>query len=117
MGGETPYSKQEYFAESQISMASVPIQKAAGYAVADAVISLRLAKLLSEELDKVSARELFDTMEMPLVPVLAEMERAGIRLDLDFFGKFSQELETDLAAIEDKIYKLVGEPFNINSTQ
>ena len=103
--------------KSQISMASVPIQKAAGYAVADAVISLRLAKLLSEELDKVSARELFDTMEMPLVPVLAEMEWAGIRLDSDFFQIFSKELETDLAAIEDKIYKLVGEPFNINSTQ
>lgn len=102
---------------SQISMEAVPIAQAAGYAVADAVITLRLYEVLHKELAQVKAERLFSEVEMPLVPILAQMEEAGISLDKAYFDKFAKELETSLLDIEYKIYGMVGEPFNINSTQ
>jgi DNA polymerase-1 len=101
----------------QKTMNQVPINEAAGYAAADAAICLRLIPQLEEELHSHNAYELFETMEMPLVPVLAEMEEAGIMLDVDFFAAFSHELEGKLAEIEAKIYQEVGYEFNLNSTQ
>ncbi len=101
----------------QKTMNQVPINEAAGYAAADAAICLRLIPQLEEELHSHNAYELFETMEMPLVPVLAEMEATGIMLDVDFFAAFSQELEGKLAEIEAKIYQEVGYEFNLNSTQ
>ncbi|MFH1446019.1 MAG: DNA polymerase I, partial [Chloroflexota bacterium] len=59
----------------------------------------------------------FEEIEMPLVPVLADMERAGIALDEAFFTNFSQELSEDLQELEQKIFAQVGEEFNLNSTQ
>ena len=102
---------------SQITMEAVPIAQAASYAVADAVVTLRLHGMLQKELEQVNALELFSTVEMPLVPILAQMEMNGVALDKDFLENFGKELETSLHDIEYKIYGLVGEPFNINSTQ
>jgi DNA polymerase-1 len=102
---------------SQITMEAVPIAQAASYAVADAVVTLRLHGMLQKELEQVNALELFNTVEMPLVPILAQMEMNGVALDKDFLENFGKELETSLHDIEYKIYGLVGEPFNINSTQ
>jgi DNA polymerase-1 len=78
---------------------------------------LRLIPQLSEELQEQKAEELFRTMEMPLVPILAAMEETGIKLDQDFFEKFSHELEERLGEIETRIQKAVGYEFNLNSTQ
>jgi len=102
---------------SQITMEAVPISQAANYAVADAVVTLRLHGMLQKELEQVNATELFNTVEMPLIPILAQMEMNGVALDKDFLENFGKELETSLHDIEYKIYGLVGEPFNINSTQ
>jgi len=66
-------------------MDQVPISEAADYAAADASICLRLIPQLKEELQAQKAESLFETMEMPLIPVLAAMEEAGIQLDRDFF--------------------------------
>ncbi|NLN70652.1 MAG: DNA polymerase I [Chloroflexi bacterium] len=101
----------------QKTMAQVPIAEAARYAAADAAICLRLLPQLQEELRSHSAQKLFDTIEMPLVPVLAGMEEAGIRLDTDFFETFSRELEEKLVEIEARIQEGVGYPFNLNSPQ
>ncbi len=103
--------------KSQISMQAVPIPKAAPYAVADAVITLRLVNQLEAGLKETSSKRIFDQIEIPLIPVLADMEKTGIKLDADFYSQFSKELETRLNSIEVKIYNLVGEPFNLNSTQ
>ncbi len=101
----------------QKTMDLVSIEEAAGYAAADAVICLRLIPQLQEELRDQKAESLFASMEMPLVPVLAEMEEAGILLDKAFFKKFSRELEERLGEIESQIQEAVGYEFNLNSTQ
>jgi DNA polymerase I len=102
---------------SQKTMDQVPIAEAAGYAAADAAICLRLIFQLGDELGTHNAQDLFNTMEMPLIPVLADMEQAGITLDTAFFAKFSRELEEKLAEIETSIHQEVGYTFNLNSTQ
>jgi len=101
----------------QKTMDQVPIQEAAGYAAADAAICLRLIPQLQEELKQQNAEKLFHTMEIPLIPVLAAMEEAGIKLDLAFFRAFSKELEGKLSEVESQICGAVGYEFNLNSTQ
>lgn len=101
----------------QKTMDQVPISEAADYAAADASICLRLIPQLKEELQAQKAVSLFETMEMPLIPVLAAMEETGIQLDRDFFEKFSGELSQRLEEIEADIQEAVGYEFNLNSTQ
>ena len=101
----------------QKTMDQVSISETAGYAAADAAICLRLIPQLLEELKIQKAEDLFSSMEMPLIPVLASMEEAGIKLDQTFFVRFSHELEERLGEIEEKIQKAVGYEFNLNSTQ
>jgi DNA polymerase I len=72
---------------SQKTMDQVPIAEAASYAAADAAICLRLIPQLGDELGTHNAQGLFNTMEMPLIPVLADMEEAGIKLDTAFLCK------------------------------
>ncbi|WP_175476612.1 DNA polymerase I [Syntrophus gentianae] len=76
---------------------------------------LDLTDLLVEKLDEAEMRELFDSVEMPLVPVLAAMEEKGVLLDLELLKEMSQELDSLLALSEVKIYALAGERFNIAS--
>jgi DNA polymerase-1 len=101
----------------QKTMDQVLISDAAGYAAADAVICLRLIPQLRQELQKHQAEDLFKSMEMPLIPVLAAMEEAGVKLDEEFFHRFSLELEEKLGEIESRIHEAVGYTFNLNSTQ
>ncbi len=68
-------------------------------------------------MDKVNAGKIFTDIEMPLVPVLMQMEQTGVALDAAFLQKFSAEIGDRMAAIETQIYALVGQPFNLNSTQ
>lgn len=103
--------------KNQRSMAEVPIPDAAAYAGADAEATLRLRPLLQAELDNAAAVALFNDLEMPLVPVLADMEMAGIRLDSAFLAQMSGELEAGMSAAEAQIFAQVGAPFNLNSPQ
>ena len=103
--------------KKQISMAQVPIDKVAAYAVMDAIAVIRLLPGLQAELNANSATKLFDEIEMPLIPVLADMEMTGIALDINFLKKMSGELLSRMNEIESSVYAQVGEPFNINSTQ
>lgn len=104
--------------KSQITMAEVPVAQAAPYAAADAEVTLRLKPILDAGMAKSGgAAEIFKTLEMPLVSVLAEMEWNGISLDVPLFQKMSAELSQRLAEIEKQIYASIGYSFNLNSTQ
>jgi len=101
----------------QRSMAEVQISKVAPYAVADAEVCLQLMPKLKHELKEKGQWGLFQDLEMPLVPVLADMEYAGVRLDTNFLKQLSASLADRLNEIEQEIYQLIGHPFNVNSTQ
>ncbi|KPL85667.1 DNA polymerase I [Levilinea saccharolytica] len=103
--------------KTQIGMEQVPVAQAAPYAAADAEVPLRLRPLLEKEMESRNAVGLMRDLEMPLIPVLVEMERAGIALNGAFFERISGELTQRLGEIEQEVYKLVGRPFNLNSTQ
>jgi DNA polymerase-1 len=101
----------------QKSMADVPIAEVAPYAIADAEICLRLMPELKSELEEKSQLSVFDEVEMPFIPILADMELAGISLDTDFLAELSKNMAAKLETIEQRIYDIVGHGFNINSTQ
>jgi len=102
---------------NQRTMAEVAIAEVAPYAAADAAVCLALQPQLEAELEQKAQLSLFRDLEMPLVPILASMEMAGIRLDTDFLGNFGGRLERRLAEIETEIFKQCGRRFNLNSPQ
>jgi DNA polymerase-1 len=99
----------------QITMAEVPIAAAAQYAGADADVTLRLAHHLEPQLKAHALDRLFREVEMPLVPVLARMELAGILVDAEFLRRMGRELDEQLGALVTDIYHSVGHEFNLNS--
>jgi len=101
----------------QKSMADVPIAEVAPYAIADAEVCLRLKPELESELDEKNQKSIFEEVEMPFIPILADMELAGISLDTDFLIELSHTMAAKLETIEQRIYEIVGHGFNINSTQ
>ncbi|HJR81093.1 MAG TPA: DNA polymerase I [Anaerolineales bacterium] len=103
--------------KKQVTMAEVAIESAAPYAVADAEIPLRLMPLQIEELKRVHGEKLLYEIDLPLTPVLADMEMKGIALDLPFFQETGKRLEKRMMEIEKQVFDLVGKPFNLNSTQ
>jgi DNA polymerase-1 len=103
--------------KKQITMAEVPIESAAPYAVADAEVTLRLMPIEEQDLKRVDGEKLLYEIDLPLTPVLADMEMAGISLDLPFFQETGKRLEQRLLEIEKQVYETVGKPFNLNSTQ
>ncbi|NPV84538.1 MAG: DNA polymerase I [Anaerolineae bacterium] len=103
--------------KNQISMAEVPIEKVAPYAIADAEVTLRLMPVLKDRLKESNSYHLLTDIEMPLVPVLMEMEQNGICLDVPFFKAMSVELSQRLADLEQQICTSIGYTFNLNSTQ
>jgi DNA polymerase-1 len=103
--------------KNQRSMADVRIEEVADYASDDAVIPLRLKNELGRELNENQAMQLFQEIEMPLVAVLAEMEMAGISLDVQYLMQFSKELNGRIGEITSRIFESVGGEFNLNSPQ
>jgi len=101
----------------QISMSLVDASKAADYACADADVTGQLTQLLKPELEQQGLWRLFSEVEMPLVPVLMRMERAGIALDTELLGQMSYDLGERLRKVKAEIYDSVGHHFNINSPQ
>ena len=101
--------------KAQKSFAEVPEKDAAGYAGEDADCTLRLWQLMKDQLGEMDLEDLFSRVEMPLVSVLSEMEMAGVKLDADFLGKMSAEMDRELSKLVREIYRMAGEEFNINS--
>ncbi|MBN1479077.1 DNA polymerase I [candidate division KSB1 bacterium] len=99
----------------QITMDMAPIEQVAEYACEDADITWRLWRLLEPQLEEKNLKKLMDKVEVPLIHVLAAMEKAGVAIDEPYMNRMSKELETELVSLEKKIYELAGVKFNINS--
>jgi len=100
----------------QIGFAEVPVEQATKYAAEDADVTLRLHQVLWPQLEELPRQvELFHRIEMPLVPVLARMERAGVRIDAAMLATQSRELESRMAVLEAQAHELAGMPFNMAS--
>jgi DNA polymerase-1 len=103
--------------KKQKSMADVPVAEVCQYTCEDADITYRLKELLEKELQKTGTDQLFTSLEIPLLSVLIEMEKNGVKIDVPFLGKMSRELEASLRELENKIYQAAGSDFNLNSPQ
>ncbi|OIQ21744.1 MAG: DNA polymerase I [Flavobacterium sp. MedPE-SWcel] len=101
--------------KNQKSMRDVAIDLVKEYATEDADITLQLKEVFEPQLEEAETRKLFDEIEIPLMPVLAAMEREGINLDTDFLKTLSDELATDIKELEQGIYETAGETFNLAS--
>jgi len=101
--------------KKQITMDKVRTAAVGRYAGEDADAAFQLAAKLEPELISAGFRHLYDTLEMPLLAVLAEVERTGIRVDVAFLQKLGGEMAIDIAGIEKEIYGHAGHEFNIAS--
>ncbi|TVP74427.1 MAG: DNA polymerase I [Gemmatimonadales bacterium] len=100
----------------QIPFARVPLEEAVPYACEDADLVLRLRAHLEPRLEEDGLMELFQTLEQPLIRVLARMEENGIRIDPKVFREMAGRLVSELDAIREEIWKEAGGEFNVNST-
>lgn len=103
--------------KKQASMRTVPIEQIKEYAAEDADVTLRLKHYFAPLLKQEDVESLFFEMEMPLIYVLAEMEATGVKLDTEALKQSSEVLSQQLIALEQSIYELAGQTFNINSTK
>lgn len=103
--------------KKQASMRTVPIEQIKEYAAEDADVTLRLKHYFAPLLKQEGLESLFFEMEMPLIYVLAEMEATGVKLDTNALKQSSEVLSQQLSALEESIYDLAGQSFNINSTK
>ncbi|MGA7710758.1 MAG: DNA polymerase I [Rhizomicrobium sp.] len=101
--------------KEKITFDCVPIAEATRYSAEDADVTLRLWMLLKPRLAVEGKRTVYETLERPLMPVLADMERAGIAIDPDLLRKLSNDFAQIQAALETEIHKLAGENFNVGS--
>jgi DNA polymerase-1 len=101
----------------QITMEAVPIAAVTAYCGADVDATLRIFDRLEEKLRAAQMWELYVNIELPLLPVLTDMEMAGVLLDLDFLGQMSTTFAARIAELEQELYTLVGHEFNLRSTQ
>jgi DNA polymerase-1 len=101
--------------KGQLSMRDVLLEEIKEYAAEDADITLQLKQHFQPILEKVGTKKLFDEIEIPLLPVLADMEKEGIRLDVEFLKSMSVEMQKDIDAFEQQIYETAGEKFNLAS--
>ena len=101
--------------KNQITMAEVPIEKAAPYAAADADFTQKLYGVMKEELENKNISKLFEEVEIPLIPVLVQMQRNGVSLDTKILSEMSITLGGQLQEIQSAMFELVGHEFNLNS--
>ena len=113
----TPITELIGKGKDQRSFAEVPIEQAGPYGAADADITLRLAADIRPEIKEKGQEKLLADIEMPLIPILAAMEKEGVGVDVPFFRQMSVELDQRLSELKEKIYQIAGDRFNINSTQ
>jgi DNA polymerase-1 len=115
--GKVKISIQELIGKgkNQISMRDVPLDKICIYCCEDVDYTIRLKEVLAPQLQERGLHALFYELELPLLVVLARMERHGIFVDADYLQRLSIELGKEIASIAEEIYTLAGEIFNLNS--
>ncbi len=101
--------------KSAITFDKVGIDDAVKYAAEDADITLRLWQLFKPQLHSVGVTKVYETLERPLIPVLAEMEMHGIRVDRDTLSRMSNNFAQSMSGLEAEIYELAGQSFNVGS--
>src|SRR5690606_35379286 len=101
--------------KNQKSMRDVEVEQVKEYAVEDTDVTLQLKEVFEPILEQTNTRKLFDEIEIPLVPVLADMESEGVQLDVDYLKTLSSELALDIKTLEMRIYEAAGHSFNLAS--
>lgn len=101
--------------KKQIAMNEVALDKITAYCCEDVDYTLRLKKLFENQLEKLELTAVFEQIELPLIPILAHMERNGIFVDVHILAKMSDDLKEKLREVEQIIYQHAGEKFNLNS--
>lgn len=99
----------------ELTMDLVPVDKVAPYSCEDADVALRLHRHFAPQLAAMGVERLYREVEVPLIPVLAAMERRGICLDVPYVEELGREIGGQLRDLEHRIHQLAGEEFNINS--
>jgi len=103
--------------KKQISFAHVPLDRATAYAAEDADVTFRLWTRLKPRLAHEAATRVYELVDRPLIPVVASMERAGIKVDRDQLSRLSSQFTQEVARLEEEIYAEAGHPFTIGSPQ
>ena len=111
----TPITELIGTGRSQITMAEVSIETAAPYAAADADFTERLHSIMRAELEQKEISSLYDEVEVPLIPVLVQMQRNGVSLDTTLLNEMSVSLGGQLDGIQAEMFELIGHEFNLNS--
>lgn len=111
----TPITELIGEGKKQKSISACGLKETSDYACADADMTFRLFGLLRDELDSEKLTGLFEDIEMPLVPLISDMESAGIAIDTGMLDEMSRRLGDQLGSIEAEIYEHAGHPFNIAS--
>ncbi len=122
--GRTMTRIEELFADSalkssdgELPMEQVPVEKAAAYAAADADCTYQLYLFFKKMLKEKEAESLFYDLEMPLVPIIAAMERKGIRVDVPYLKQLGKEFAAEIQTLEKRAHELAGQEFNLNSSK
>ena len=117
--GHTPVSYDEVTGtgRNRVPFQQVPIERATAYAAQDADVALRVWQALRPRLRFNAALALYEGLERRLLPVLLEMERAGIKVDADDLRRMSVDFEQRMAVIEQDIHRLAGRAFNVGSAK
>ncbi|MGD9862270.1 MAG: DNA polymerase I, partial [Pseudodonghicola sp.] len=101
--------------KSAITFDFVPIEEATAYAAEDADITWRLWETFKPQLHREKVTTVYETLERPMVPVLAEMEMAGVKVDREVLSRMSNAFAQKMAGLEAEIHELAGESFNVGS--
>ncbi|MBI1386170.1 MAG: DNA polymerase I [Rhizobiales bacterium] len=101
--------------KQQVTFDKVAIDRATAYAAEDADVTLRLWHVLKPRLAAERLATVYETLERPMIPVLADMEQAGIRIDRNILAKLSGSFAQSLARLEAEIQEIAGKPFNVGS--
>jgi DNA polymerase-1 len=101
--------------KSAVTFDKVPLDKAVPYAAEDADITLRLWQQFKPSLHRAQVTRVYETLERPMVQVLSDMERAGIKVDRDTLSRMSNAFSQKMAGLEDEIYQVAGRKFNVGS--
>lgn len=103
--------------KQQKAMSEVPLKDLAPYACEDADVSYRLYEVLAKKIKAEGLGRVMDELEVPLIPVLADMELAGVKVDAEELNELRQSVAGKISRREKKIWELAGREFNIRSTQ
>jgi DNA polymerase-1 len=100
---------------NQRSMAELPPAQICDYACEDADVALRLKPILEKEMAEHEVAEVFKTIEMPLLPVLVDLERAGVRIDMQALNQTAQKFNEQMQTLENEIFEMAGHAFTLTS--